>query len=224
MARQRGTPDVTRAPRKIDTCFLCKPDPALVYSRCEVGFALCGLGPLVDGYSVVGSVGHYRSVADIPEDELQRFGGFVSHLRAQLSEKYGSCLVTEHGRLPVCDYAAGRAESHCYHAHFLFFPGAPDVEAEATRHFATVDTLPALHGALARARDSHEYFLLSPHPHKFSVMTGQQKLPRQFARTLVANAIDRPDHADWKRFPRADAAHEVAAILRTDLRQWGQHV
>src|SRR5665213_1668636 len=43
------------------TCFLCHPSPDLVYAENEDGVALCGLGPLVEGYSVVGTKLHMAS-------------------------------------------------------------------------------------------------------------------------------------------------------------------
>jgi diadenosine tetraphosphate (Ap4A) HIT family hydrolase len=208
---------VNRPPRQVDTCFLCKPSPSLVYVRCDAGFGLCGLGPLVDGYTVVGSKSHFRSVADLPLDELAPFSRFATNLRNKLSSKFGSCLISEHGRLPVCDYVAGRTESHCYHAHFLMFPCAPRVEDTAARHFDSVHKFSTLENALAMARQSHEYLLLSPVPSDFYVMIGCNDLPRQFARTLVASSIDRPEQADWKAFPCEDDATRIAAELRADL-------
>ena len=47
-----------------ERCFLCSPDPALVYASDGSGVALCGLGPLVAGYSLVATRKHVRSAAD----------------------------------------------------------------------------------------------------------------------------------------------------------------
>lgn len=198
-------------------CFLCSPDPQLVYAETDDAFVLCGLGPLVEGYSVLASRNHVRSAADRASVGADSFLRFVANTRERIIARFGNCLMTEHGRLPVCDYVSGRTESHCFHAHFLLFPGAPTVESEALPYFRKVTETVTLADALAEGRLHHEYFLLSPAPDRFLVMAEHEKLPRQFARLLVATALGVPDQADWKTFPRREIAVATAESLRLSL-------
>jgi len=60
------------------------------------------------------------------------------HVRGLLSDRFGGCLLTEHGRMPVCHGAAGAADRHCFHAHFLMFPAAPSILGLAVPYFVNV--------------------------------------------------------------------------------------
>jgi hypothetical protein len=198
-------------------CFLCRPEPALIYDRGGFGFALCGLGPLVDGYSLIATTNHVRSAADLETDEATEFLKFVQKVRESLIRRYGSCLMTEHGRLPVCVDVSGSTDPHCYHAHFLLFPGAPLLETKAREYFAIAETTTSLEEALAAARVHQEYFLLSPSLQRFIVMTRLGKLMRQFARYLVAEELGHPELANWRRFPALETALGHAQALRSML-------
>src|SRR5438270_12911388 len=102
-------------------CFLCEPDPDLIFAESGSARALCGLGPISDGYSLVATRGHISSAADALPALGKGFLDFTASVRNALVDRFGSCLLSEHGRVPLCaqDVAADR---HCYHAHFLLFP------------------------------------------------------------------------------------------------------
>lgn len=195
-------------------CFLCEPPPDLTYRKTADGLAISGLGPLVDGYSVVAAVPHVRSAADAAAGGAPAFLPFAERVRARLIQTYGSCLLTEHGRMPVCVDSVG-AERHCYHAHFLCFPAVPAVVDAARGYFDTARELSELSSALSLARTFSEYFLLSPNPQQFFVFANQRSVPRQFARTLVAAAIGKVGEAAWQSVPRREEARDSASRLRT---------
>jgi len=196
-------------------CFLCEPDPALVYAADERCMALSGLGPIVNGYSVVATRRHIRSCADAAarDDGIIQFAGMV---RSILDQKYGSCLLTEHGRMEVCKSSVA-TDVHCYHAHFLLFPGAPALEEKARAYFAQVSTFATLSEALFCAKSHGEYFLFSPEPRRSLVMTRPGRLIRQFARLLVAEAVGQPHMANWSRFPNTEQAQAGAISLRPSV-------
>jgi hypothetical protein len=197
-------------------CFLCNPPRDLVYAEAAEAFALAGLGPLVPGYSVAAARSHIRSIADIADP--RQFFAFLKTLRRSLTQQYGDCLVTEHGRLPACLGSGGATEPHCYHAHVLIFPGAPSVEALAVQHFEEVLLFDTMEEAiLAARRNAFEYFLLSSAPDRFLLMLRPRFAVRQLGRVLVATALDTPDTFDWQQFPRRDDAQQFAATLRSAL-------
>ena len=198
----------------ITNCFLCAPDADLVYLQTDEGTALCGLGPLVPGYSVVATVNHVRSAADAALGEAPTLAPFATAVRARLIEQYGSCLLTEHGRVPVCDDVSGTTDPHCFHAHFLLFPAAPSIEGEARGYFSSVETAASLGDALILAQAHEEYFLLSGHPAEYVVMTRPGRMIRQFVRMLVSDALGQPELANWRRHANRDGAAAAAAGLR----------
>ncbi len=203
-------------------CFLCAPDSALVYLSGPNGVALCGLGPLTAGYTVVGAKSHVRSSADALVAG-SNFVDFAMHVRAFLIERFGGCLMTEHGRMPVCHGAAGAAERHCFHAHFLLFPAAPSILGLAVPYFAAVTQHTDLRSVLREtARTNQEYFLVSPTPHQVFVMQRPNRMMRQFSRCLVAAALGRPGDADWQAKPDVELAREYARDLRLALQGSGE--
>ena len=206
-------------PQRAGNCFLCSPDEALVYARTEAGTALCGLGPIVKDYSVVGTSLHVRSAADALTSGIDVFLSFAEEIRAFLIARHGSCLLTEHGRVPVCAGLSGAHESHCFHAHFLFFPSSPDVMDEVAKQCQLLSTSNSLTDALVLASDLPDYFLISPNPHDYRVFRSLGRLPRQFARHMVASELGFPELADWRLHASYSNAKRTAAVLRESLQE-----
>jgi hypothetical protein len=195
-------------------CFLCNPDPELVYYRDEASAALCGLGPLVKGYSLVAARNHVRSAADAALGPCTGLLKGLSAVRAHLSRRFGSCLVTEHGCVPVCVDVSGTSDPHCYHAHFLLFPGAPIIETAVRAPFAVAQEAASLDEALKIASKQEEYFLFSPTDTRFLVLTRPGRLVRQFSRMVVASALGEEKLTNWRKFPNRESAVADAAELR----------
>ncbi len=195
-------------------CFLCKPQNDLIYHSDTAAFALCGLGPIVEGYSVVATRKHARSSADLTSLEEKEFRDFAIGVRSRLMSKFSSCLMTEHGRLPVCVDHSGTSEPHCYHAHFLLFPGAGDLEKSARSYFKKTDAFDSLSAALESTKSLEEYYLFSSTPSSFLIMTRPGRIIRQFSRYLVAESQSRPELADWRRHPLRNEAVLMAQTLR----------
>jgi len=195
------------------SCFLCAPDADLIYAQTADWFALCGLGPLLPGYSLVTTRQHIPSAADAI-NVVTGFVNFAEQVRRALAEQYGNCVLTEHGRVPVCFDPSGTSDPHCYHAHFLLFPGAPDVSQAARRYFAVVQSFSDLQDALEGAAPHKDYFLVSPNSKEVHVMARPGRIIRQFARMLVADAIGEGKRANWRKFPERDRCVTSASGLR----------
>ena len=195
-------------------CFLCNPDRALVYAESPAGIAVAGLGPLVEGYSVVASPDHTRSLADLPPSRREAFLSFLERIRDTLSSRWSTCLLTEHGRSPLCDLIFGRSDRHCYHAHCLLFPGAPTIQDELPHTFDRVDSFASMQDALAFASSAPEYFLVSPSSDLFQVCQEPFERSSQLARHLVAAKLSKPELASWKDHPQHSEASRNAAFLR----------
>jgi hypothetical protein len=171
------------------------------------------------GYSVLATRHHVPSGADAAIASPDAFATFVEQVRLILEGRYGSCLITEHGRVPVCADPSGTTDPHCFHAHFLLFPGAPPIMEAARAHFATLRVEHCLAEALRTCADLDEYFLFSPDNRTFAVMTRPGKLIRQFARLLVADSLGHPEEANWRRAPRERQATNTAQELRATVRE-----
>ncbi|WP_158646965.1 hypothetical protein [Bradyrhizobium huanghuaihaiense] len=133
-------------------------------------------------------------------------------IRTRLATMYGACLVTEHGRMAVC--AADEHDHHCFHAHFLLFPGTQDVSSLASSYFAQTIEFPTLSAALNDAALHPEYLLTSPDPSRLFIHSTPLNTPRQLARFLVAWKNGNPHLADWKVWPQRERAVSIANTLR----------
>lgn len=193
-------------------CFLCSPESALVFLEGANFLALGGLGPVVDGYCVIAAKSHAKSMADVGPDLCQERNEFVARVRNRLTELYGSCLITEHGRMVLC--ADGEHDGHCFHAHFLVFPGVADIAELARSYFMNSEKFDNLEAALAYGSTCTEYFLTSPDSETFSVFSVPLNAPRQLARYLVAWKSESPELADWRVWPQRDRALAIAESLR----------
>jgi len=195
-------------------CFLCDPDPELIYTENDHFVAMCGYGPVVPGYSIIATRAHVRSCADLNISELAELTRFV----ALVCERIGpsrAAVITEHGRVPICDYLHGEADPHCFHAHLLLFPDAPAIAESAARHAPLRAYRPTLADALSFASTMDHYILISaPGGTSFSIFAPPEPLIRQFARSLVADAISKPELTDW----RAQENREVAVRYATEFR------
>jgi diadenosine tetraphosphate (Ap4A) HIT family hydrolase len=198
-----------------DACFLCLPSPELVFLESQNFHALAGLGPIVDGYCIVAAKAHVKSMADVPMTLIDERGSFLALVRNKLTAMYGSCLITEHGRMTVC--ATDEHDHHCFHAHFLAFPGANDVSALASSYFATLQAFPELDDALVHGAQCDEYLLVSPSTNSFTVFSTPLNVPRQLARYLVAWNTGNAHLADWRTWPQRDRAIAIADGLRSAL-------
>jgi hypothetical protein len=194
-------------------CFLCAPEADLIYASNTSAFALCGLGPIVPGYSLVATTRHTASAADAIA-ESSELPEFAEQIREILASRHGNCFVTEHGRVPVCFDPSGTSDPHCYHAHFLLFPGVPDIVKAAKPYFAQIREANALKGALELAQQEKEYFLISPSPTEAYIMSRPGRLIRQFARVLVADATGNRDLANWRKYPNRESCVSTAKSLR----------
>ena len=66
-------------------CFLCAPESTLVYHRDSPIFAMAGIGPVVDGFSVIAHERHVLSMADIPENETNLWLVKISYAAVTLA-------------------------------------------------------------------------------------------------------------------------------------------
>lgn len=135
-------------------CFLCAPNARLVFWTGASFLAMAGLGPVTDGYSLIGTRDHVKSMADVDDRDSEGRDDALAMVRRNLSRLFGEpCLITEHGRVPVCkDNDHHRHDAHCFHAHFLAFPQAPDVSKHARSYFRTHRAFDQPRAALAYAR------------------------------------------------------------------------
>ncbi|MGO7769833.1 hypothetical protein ACC736_32880 [Rhizobium ruizarguesonis] len=194
-------------------CFLCNPDENLLIKSSDRLMATVGLGPLTSTFCILASSSHARSYADVATVDRQAIKDLVAW-RGDLEKRFGPLLLSEHGRVPICREDDDHHEQHCFHAHALLFKTKHSVEDLASSYFANKDVFPSVPDALDAAREFQQYTLISPSVSRAIIFSGPLNVPRQLVRTLVAINEGTPDLADWRIFPRPQAASDMAANIR----------
>jgi hypothetical protein len=195
-------------------CFLCNPDSELVSWQERDFFVLAGLGPVVDGFCLMGTDVHVASMADVDRAGEAARDSTLTAIRAVLSARFGKCLVTEHGRVPVCRDDGNQHSAHCFHAHFLLFPGAADISLAAQSYYGERRAFGSTREALGYAGSAENYLYISPSDREHIVLTHPLNAPRQLARTLVALASGQGNLADWQMTPDRRRTVAIARELR----------
>lgn len=198
-----------------EVCFLCDPDPNLVYEACEHFLALLGHGPIGEGYSLIATREHLASMLDLPaplRGELQEFTRVV---RARLGRFYGACVVTEHGRVPPClDRLVRTYEPHCLHAHRLVFPGAPPIDLHRLLPVGEVHEFESADQALREYMSSGQYLYAENADGTTQIARVSGPFPRQFFRRVVAGSFGRPELSDWRQYPNFESIARAKLLLR----------
>ena len=141
------------------SCFLCSPNQSWLYEQDDEFFAMLGLGPIVEGYSLLASKAHAPSMLDLgasAADSLHRFSQVV---RLRLKPHFGETIITEHGRVPPCEFGgqAPQHRTHCFHAHRLLFPVQVDLTESLHRNRLKVHEYPNFIECRANFHETGEY-------------------------------------------------------------------
>ena len=198
----------------MSNCFLCNPDTDLIFDESAHFLAILGLGPIVEGYSLVASRAHVPSMFDIEDDIVDELETFTRHIAGRLGAVYAcSVQITEHGRVGLCSERQDKHEPHCYHAHRLLFPTETDFREALTES----EIEPLAFGSFSEARlaAGHlvEYLYCENLGEEVLVGTYGGSVPRQFFRTAIAKAVGRPELRSWRAYPRPEVVHRARLKL-----------
>ena len=187
-------------PEKEGECFLCNPDSDLIYLSSGGFRAMLGIGPIVEGYTVLFSINHVRSMFDLPPEQIEEFLSFRLQVIKKLTRVYGGAIITEHGRVPNCDFYDLKREPHCYHAHQLLFPVQIDLKPDLYSAFGgKVKQYDSFAEAHKSCHSTNEYAYYED-ANGTSYVAEDAEYPRQYFRMLVADKIGHIERVDWHNF------------------------
>lgn len=196
-------------------CFLCRPDPALIYLVDGPFFAMLGIGPIGEGYSLIATKSHERSMFDLTSDDAERLTRFTASVRNRLRPLYGECTLGEHGRTTLCvGQAAVKYEPHCMHAHRLVFPGLDRLPLAAVAAGAKIQRYETFIEAYRSFDPPGQYLYAESADGSCEVAVMPRPVPRQQLRRLAANLRgESPDNADWVKHPHPDLVDDAKTQL-----------
>jgi hypothetical protein len=184
-------------------CFLCNPDRGWVYSQTQDFYAMLGLGPIVEGYSLIGTVAHVPSMLDLTEAGVDRLVAFTDSIREYLAPHYGDAIITEHGRVPPCvDRDRDGQQAHCFHAHRLVFPISADLTESIRRYGLEIREYASFKDCWRDFSWRGEYLYYERADGSCVAASAPMRTVRQFFRYRLAESLGHPELADWKAYPR----------------------
>jgi len=198
-------------------CFLCSPDSSLVYSVGNSCFAMLGLGPIVEGFSLIATKEHIPSMMDLSADNVGELCELTSNVRERLSAAYGEVVMTEHGRVAPCLLNRKQSEGHCFHAHRLVFPWTGDLTSFLSRYGLELHEYRDFIECHQEFEWEAEYLYYERQDGTCIIAAAPPRLARQFFRLRIAEAIGQPELADWMEYPRLDVIEAAGRRLGMDI-------
>lgn len=200
-----------------DGCFLCNPSTDLLYLSSPQFYAMLGIGPVVEGYTIISTKDHIRSMFDMPSDKIQEYYNFRRKVLELLSRLYGTVIITEHGRVPMCDFYCLNRESHCYHAHQLLFPINLDLLPRIKQNFPKMVKAYSNFTEASQSCTSEVEYIYYEAPDGICYVAQNVKFARQYFRMLIAEEIGHIERVDWQNFKGLDlinsAKEKIQALL-----------
>ena len=173
-----------------------------MFARSEQFFAMLGLGPLGEGYSLIATTTHVPSMLDLDPAEVRALGDFVRTVRAMLEPCFGAAAMTEHGRVAACvAQIAATYEPHCLHAHRLVFPGTERVDLHDVPAQLVVQEFASFDAVYRGFSPPAQYLYTEAVDGSCQVAGYPGRMPRQIMRRLVAAERGELDRADWRACP-----------------------
>jgi hypothetical protein len=193
-------------------CFLCAPDRSLVYAHSSSFFAMLGWGPIVEGFTLVAARDHVPSMFDVSGDLVEELNRFSRAVRLRLTPLYGPSIVTEHGRIAVCDFLDSH-EPHCFHAHRLVFPLQVDLQDALMAAGLAFKHYRSFTAARAESQEVGAYLYYERPDESCVVADVRGGVRRQFFRNAVASSIGRPELMNWRIHSRLDIVEKARISL-----------
>jgi hypothetical protein len=195
-------------------CFLCNPTKQFIYAENQDFFAMLGLGPLIEGYSLLATKAHVYSMIDLPVNKAHELVKFKEQVRYQLALHYGQVILTEHGRVASCVHLDSiQPENHCFHAHNLVFPLSLDLTESLRERGLKLMEFSNFLEAREKFKWSEEYYYFERIDGTCVIAFEPRRLVRQFFRYLIAERIGKPELADWKKYPQIEVVLKARSQL-----------
>lgn len=181
---------------------------------------MLGLGPVVEGYSLLATTAHSKSMLDLSEQEVEGLIEFTQHTRNLLSPHYGDSIITEHGRVAPCvDGNRDLQQAHCFHAHRLVFPTTADL-TEAVRNYGLeVHEYSNFMEGWRQFSWEGEYLYFERVDGSCLIAAAPMRSVRQFFRHKVAELMGQPEVANWTEYPQLKVLEAARRVLLPEGRE-----
>lgn len=196
-------------------CVFCQPNDRTVWEG--HGLAICSdPAPLAPGHLLIYTQEHHPSAADVGSELAARVDDLERVVGELVCDEYGDYIVFEHGRTGHC-LRSRPGERMCHHVHVHIIPGRLDIGSlvllgQRTRVESWVDVV-------EQGSDTDGYVVVGRGKDGKSFYPVAQPLPPHYLRSVIAEASEIPEMADWEAVVSSagagtrDAAPESHALV-----------
>jgi len=154
-----------------------------------------GVGPLAEGYLMIVTRQHIRSMAELSTEQFSILAGLKRHVRAVIEKYYGSPIIFEHG--PALK--SGSGGSCIDHAHFHILP----LEIDLVSILKNEHSLRSINEikSLAEYPAKKVSYLFFENQKGDMYICEAANLPSQYLRRIIAEELGISDRWDYAVFP-----------------------
>lgn len=176
-------------------CLFCGPPQKEILTETEHMYVTFDVNPLREGHIDIHTKDHIGCSAEIDPELYEEFLSLKQWTAKLLSKIYGDVSFYEHGRAGHCGLTVDGVICHHFHMHAL--PLSIDISSEVSKSFRPIlleneKEIPELY----QQYDQYLYFENSKGQKFFFPVN--KPLPSHYLRTVIANAIGKPERADWE--------------------------
>lgn len=202
-------------------CFFCHGDPSRLVMKTDNFSVLHDRSPVLEGHLLIYTHLHYGCAGELCADLLEELCEIRTTLTQRVVEIYGAAAYYEHGKAGHC-MQYGPEETICHHFHLHILPYRGSIAECLANRFPQIELddyrkLPSLF-------DRHGHYLY------FEESSGRklfypvaEDLESHYLRTLISNASNHPERADWENYQNFTLLQNAKRVLgpHNDLRPLG---
>ncbi len=174
---------------------------------------LPSIGSFTPGYLLLMPRSHVPSFAALTPARLRTGWRIAEKMRQQIEDRYGPCIIAEHGPGPTGTMGA----ACCAHAHWHFIPCNPHQVSSA---YEVAGGLPTDLTTIEQLRDwrGSAYMFLSPLKNVYWTWPHSASFPPQFVRRVCAKILGCADFYNWALYPYRENMLQTRTTLTLNIR------
>lgn len=196
--------------RDMKECVFCKPTQKKIFAETENFYVTYDASPLLEGHVDLHTKDHIGCSAEIDPEIYEEFIALKQWVGKIITDIYGQVSYYEHGRAGHCSMTLNGIECHHFHMHAL--PLNEDISTEVSEMFKPIilqdeNDIPVLY----ERYDQYLYFENTAGDKFF--YPANKPLPSHYLRTVIANAIGKPERSDWESYGDKESLNKFKRAL-----------
>lgn len=176
-------------------CVFCEPEQTLRIAESDNFMVLLDVAPLAAGHLVLHSKEHFSCGGEIPAEYFDEMEDLRTRVVDRMSAVFGEIFAYEHGRAGHC-LSDGPEHRLCHHFHLHLVPGTVDLIPRLVAQFQSMPVTSIRD--LPRIYENYgDYLYVESSGGRGYVGIVRGDIERHLLRTWAAEALGRPELADW---------------------------